>query len=265
MKAFSIMEVMLGVSEKMRADFTFITSQVTHSGTKGEGREDIVKRFLTDYLPKNLGVGSGLVIDSTGRPSLQQDVVIYDISKCPILYNMGGSQIFPVEGVYAVIEVKSNLDGAELNDCIEKILSVKNLKKTEFFKPGGPIEDKYTLYGKEFQFFPILGYAFAFNSIELGNLTAQLLKQNQERRLPIENRIDVICVLNKGLVFSSHEKDIISLPEPNSYLCWAENENSLLLFYLLLMAIISQARTNPINLIKYSPIPGITFTIVGKN
>jgi hypothetical protein len=67
MKAFSIMEIMQGISKKMNADFAFITSQIPHTGTKGEGREDIVKKFLVDYLPKNLGIGSGLVIDSTGR------------------------------------------------------------------------------------------------------------------------------------------------------------------------------------------------------
>ena len=265
MKSFNLMEVMKGISTKMIADFDNITAQIEHKGAKGEGREEIVKRFLKEYLPKSFGIGSGFVIDSTGRSSLQQDIVIYDVAKCPILYDLG-SQVFPVEGVYAVIEVKSNLNGEELNDSIEKILSVKKLQKTEFFMPRSEIIETHRIYGKDYQFFPTLGYVFAFDSIELGALTSKLYTQNQQRGLAIENRVDVICVLKRGLVLSYHDKKgITPLPEPDTYLCFSESESSLLLFYLLFMAIITQAKTNPINLIRYVPLPSTQLHIVGKN
>ena len=83
-------EIFWGISKKMTQDFESISSQIHHSGSKGEVREEILKRFLKDYLPKKYSVSSGEIIDIEGNVSNQCDVVIYDASNCPFILKSRG-------------------------------------------------------------------------------------------------------------------------------------------------------------------------------
>lgn len=256
---------MLGISIQMRAHFTNISSQLPHPGERGKSRENAVIEFLKKYLPANLGVGTGFVIAANGEVSRQQDIVIFDAQKCPTLYGSDDTQVFPVEGVYAVIEVKSNLDSLELNDCIEKILSVKNLPKIALFPEQGDIRTTISLFGNTYTHFPVIGYVFSFDSIELENLCNQLRNQITTRNLNIDKRIDAICILNRGVIFSTRGRIILPLPENTSFISYSNTENSLLLFYLLLTTIITQAHTLPINLVRYAITFSPSFTPVHPN
>src|SRR5258708_28234929 len=89
------------------------TGFIGHSGDKGENREDILRDFLKEHLPKRYGVVKGEIITSTGQRSHAVDIIVYDALNCPLLYS-GKTVVVPVEGVYGIIEVKSRLSKAEL-------------------------------------------------------------------------------------------------------------------------------------------------------
>ena len=84
----------------------------------GSSRESELRRKLSSLLPRNVGVGSGCVIDSFGGTSKQMDIVIYEKEFCPVfcVNDNPESSYFPCEGVIAVGEVKSSLNGDELDD-----------------------------------------------------------------------------------------------------------------------------------------------------
>ena len=101
----------------------------------GHAMEQAVRDRLEQILPGAMGVGSGCVIDTSGRTSRQMDVVIYERDHCPVfcVNNSPATTYYPCEGVIAVGEIKSSFGRSELRDAFDKIKSVKSLQR-EFEK-----------------------------------------------------------------------------------------------------------------------------------
>src|SRR5205823_4640495 len=76
-----------------------------HSTMVGSAREFLVKRVLRSILPPLLHIGSGKIIDATGRSSNQVDIILYD-SRFPVFEIESGVGLYPIEGVLGTIEVK---------------------------------------------------------------------------------------------------------------------------------------------------------------
>lgn len=112
--------------------------QATTPQLIGEAIETPVRKKLEQVLPRGIAVGSGCVIDSFGNCSRQQDVVLYERDICPVfsINDTPQTTYYPCEGVMAVIEVKSSIASAELQDSFEKIASVKRLRRYEVYSPG---------------------------------------------------------------------------------------------------------------------------------
>lgn len=179
--SISVQQVFQGIAATMLADFDQIQAQIVHPGARGEDRELAVKDFLSKYLPKKYAVGSGQIIDRSGGISSQCDIVVYDAFNCPLLLVKEGYQVFPVETVLAVIEVKSVLTAGKIKESVETIASAKALKRED----------------------PIAGYVFAFRSNykqedRIEAVAHTLLRVSKD--LPARHRVDVICVLAEGLV-----------------------------------------------------------------
>jgi hypothetical protein len=86
---------------------------------------------ITDFLPSRYCVaGNTEVIDHTGRTTEQQDVVIYDQHFCPLFFDEGGITKVPAESVFAVFEVKPELDKGVIEYAMEKAASVRRLERT---------------------------------------------------------------------------------------------------------------------------------------
>src|SRR5437762_100319 len=102
--------VIKAVGKKMVVDFEDISSEVTHRGAKGRIREQrIVTDYLTKYLPSKIGIGTTEIVSSDDQISHETDIVLYDKFTTPYLLKEECYQIFPIECVYGVLEVKSYL------------------------------------------------------------------------------------------------------------------------------------------------------------
>src|ERR1039457_1048799 len=152
------------ISKRMRADFESARATLSHSGLKGTAFEGTLKEFFRQYLPDRLGVATGQLVDSAGSLSKQLDVVIFDKSKSPILYENNGVQVIPVECAYAVIEVKARLDASELPSIHANMLSVKNLKKTAYYSGESAIIETTNVYGQAWNHWPTNYFVFGFES-----------------------------------------------------------------------------------------------------
>jgi hypothetical protein len=116
---------------KEEAEFAGLLS---HSTSVGSAREFFVRRFLKSFLPDFVHVGTGQIISKQPNPqgktrSKQVDVVVFD-SRFSYLKSPSGSNLYPVEGTIATIEVKSELtggDGGTLFDSLDNCLSVIDL------------------------------------------------------------------------------------------------------------------------------------------
>ena len=102
---------------------------ITHPGERGLAREEILRQYLREIVPRGFEVTTGFVIDSTGCQSLQQDLIIVRRDFHPT-FQIGGARFFPVEAVSAVVEVKSTLNSSTLSSAIQNARSVKALDRS---------------------------------------------------------------------------------------------------------------------------------------
>ena len=113
------MEVELGVNREV----------IVHPGSKGDAMENSWIELFRKYLPNRYSVDKAMVIDHLGNVSDQIDIVVYDNFYTPFVFRQNGFTYIPAEGVYAVFEVKPELDG-NIEYAGEKIASVRRLKRT---------------------------------------------------------------------------------------------------------------------------------------
>jgi len=248
----NIAEIFDEVAKQMRSDFDKARKAATQPGLKGTSFEQTFKNFLREYLPQQLDVSTGLLVDSQGGVSRQLDVIISDSAKTPIFYRSGDIRVIPIECAYSVIEVKAYLDTGELDRIFQNMESVRNLKKTAYFKPSGPIIYKDNLYGSEWEIWPVNYYVFAYDSIDLLTLAAHIDKTHQNKKLPEYSRVDIVCVLDKGVILNMYtDGKLGALPQPNSKLYVSTTTRSLLLFYTLTSHYFNQARLPNFRFLDY--------------
>ncbi len=118
-----VAEEMAWRSAKMRRDFA------QHRQSAGENREGLVRRFLEDHLPSRFGVDTGFVVSSDGRFSKQADLLIVDKENNAPLHSGYRHRLWPVESVYALIEVKTRLSPREMDDAVSKGRRFKSLPR----------------------------------------------------------------------------------------------------------------------------------------
>lgn len=103
----------------------------SHGTTIGDDSEANWARVLREFLPARYGVAKGHVMDSLGATSHQIDLLIYDSQYTPLLAQTSNGDLFvPAEAVYAVFEVKQEMNKTFLNYAGEKIASVRGLQRT---------------------------------------------------------------------------------------------------------------------------------------
>jgi hypothetical protein len=167
---------------------------VDHAGDKGENREDLLREFLEQHLPKRYGVLKGEIVTSSGMKSHASDVIVYDALNSPVLYK-GKTAVVPVESVYGIIEVKSRLSKSELLDAIRKIEAFKRLAPRDLSVIQ--TREYVTVHRPSHPFGIVLGYQLADNSLK--SLRENWVEENQ-RIHDVNYFTNVVCVLGVGLL-----------------------------------------------------------------
>lgn len=265
----NLTEKMKKVARRLENEHNEVRESLEHKGERGAELEEIVRKFLREFLPNFLGVGTGEIVTASeevakeGQVSNQIDTVIYDANDCPTFYQSENAQVFPNEGVYGVIEVKSQLDSSSLEDDIEKIARVKRMPKSAYYEKA--IETDFgPLYGSHWDHFPTLGAIFASESMELKTVLEKIREINEDKDLELYEQVDLVYVLKRGLIgnfeYDLEDKhyDVSCRPTPSTIRAYTEDERSLLFFYILLMQHLAQANMNPIQLAPYGDLTDAT-------
>lgn len=238
-----IMDLFEATSKKMQIDFQSVTSRISHQGEKGTARENVLMQYLRPYIPEKYSFSKGIIIDSHDIQSRQVDIIIHDRNLTPYLQDQDTTKIIPIESVYGVIEVKSKLTKEELQKCINNIESVRSLTKN-------------TINGISC---PTAGFVFAYDS---DSSLETILKNLTELSMNLtpEKKICCICVLNKGLIVLVNKFElsrIMLFPSTETIYVIHNNENnSLLMFYLLLFQTLNSISVFPPNMIAYANSTG---------
>ena len=109
----------------------------------GLGTEEIVREELARLLPNRYGVSPGLISDRQGQTAGDCDLIVRDPNWSPVIKPGATSESrrlhFPIEGVYAVTEIKQTLGRKELDAAMEKLVMVNRLERAE--NPYGHITE----------------------------------------------------------------------------------------------------------------------------
>ena len=191
-----VVEAMRRESEAIRRDFA------QHRPSAGDGREDLVIKFLKDYLPKRFGVSTGFIISHDGKFSNQADIVIVDKQNNSPFHQDKRNKLWPIEAVYALIEVKTKLNKNVLRDAIAKGRKFKSL------------DPKYFSTGTTQNFKESLFVIWAFESPKLKTQIqniSQVLQGVPQSEMP-----DFIIVPDCFVAQAGHPLELSQIGQPSS-------------------------------------------------
>jgi hypothetical protein len=115
------------------ADAQLARDIIAQKPEKGRALEAVLASALRRVLPGRFAIGTGFVTDHLGITSTQLDIVVYDAqNNAPIILdsNVG---IFPVECVYATVEVKTSLNRKQLDSALEAIGLIRKIAQSKKF------------------------------------------------------------------------------------------------------------------------------------
>lgn len=194
-------EKIAAVEAQMTARLKELRVTFTHPGDKGVSIEDIFRKFLCEYLPRKLTVGSGEVIDSNWNRSKQTDIVIVN-EYHPFTFTQDLPGLFFIEGVCAAGEIKANLTSTELEKSINNSFNFKQL---------GIVVGKNTMVSsnesdlKRFNNCPPY-FLIAFESqLKLSSILDRVINFMNSKGLQVNeiNKVlDAIYIMNQGWVIN---------------------------------------------------------------
>lgn len=129
-KKINIKKLFTALDEEMRMKLSSKIDEIYHPTAKGDESELNWIGLLRAYLPERYTVDSGFVVDHKGNISEQIDIIVYDRHFTPFIFRGENVVYIPAEGVYAIFEVKPHFDQKNYNYAVEKLKSVKTLKRT---------------------------------------------------------------------------------------------------------------------------------------
>jgi hypothetical protein len=89
-----------------------VRKTISHAGEKGRALESEVIKLLSTFLPEEYGLSTGFIAYHTSsgiKLSPQLDIIIYDSIRGGPLARLGSCDVFPLESVYAYVEVKASI------------------------------------------------------------------------------------------------------------------------------------------------------------
>lgn len=130
MKEKRLTDLYISTQSVMEAKLQASRLSFDHAPTKGEVTESNWIEWMRAYLPKRYCIDRAFVIDSNNHVSDQMDLVIYDQQYSHLVFVMEGEKFVTAESVYAVFEIKQDLDKTNMDYAVNKFKSVRELKRT---------------------------------------------------------------------------------------------------------------------------------------
>ena len=119
------------LENKQQALIAKLKADLTHPTSKGDNSELAWINFFRSFLPSKYKIDKGFIFDSKGNISEQIDIIIYDALYTPLLFETeAGEKFITSESVYAVFEIKQEVNKKHIEYAHKKIMSVQNLYRS---------------------------------------------------------------------------------------------------------------------------------------
>jgi len=227
----NLREIFLGLQQEMTASLSSTRQAVPHPVAKGSAGELQWQTMLNNYLPERYFVDNAFVLDCEGNLSDQIDIVIYDRQYSPFLFNQNLVRYIPAESVYAVLEVRQEIDSGNVKYAGEKVASVRRLRRTTVPIPHAAGVHEAKEPGV------ILGGLLTLDSSWKPPLAEPFIESIAS--LADDERLDIGCVLQSGGFTVSYEGDVKPKVQVSSA------ETSLISFFLWLVSKLRDIGTVP--------------------
>ena len=177
----------------------------------GLGTEEIVREELARLLPNRYNVSPGLISDRLGRTAGDCDLIVRDANWSPVIKPGATSDSrrlhFPIEGVYAVAEIKQTLGRKELDAAMEKLVMANRLKRPE--NPYGHITENQHIenFDREGAILNPLHTTVFATRLPRRSTFDDVVKRFGEinAKLNRNNMVKMLCVLDQGTAWYSVE------------------------------------------------------------
>jgi len=176
----------------------------------GPALEDLVRKELRRLLPLRYDVSAGVVDDSDGRTVGDCDVVISNRQWAPIIKPGATEESrrvhFPIESLYACVEIKTTATFASIDSAMGKLVSVSRLNRAS--NPYGHITENQHLMQ-----FDRPGYVLnpLFTIILASRLDPAMRFEDVARRFFLLNEqvgrtsrdemVKMLCILDSGVAY----------------------------------------------------------------
>ncbi|MCX4242507.1 DUF6602 domain-containing protein [Paraliomyxa miuraensis] len=142
MTAFDLTDSIHGIHHRLVAQLDE-RRRLPHPSIKGDEGELLWLNVLEAHLPRRYAIRRGIVIDSRGARSDAIDLIIYDPQYTPVFLAQDEHAYVFAEAVYAVFEVKYELDAGNIAYAADKAASVRRLHRTNATIPhaGGEVRE----------------------------------------------------------------------------------------------------------------------------
>ncbi|TKK26764.1 hypothetical protein PspCFBP13528_23310 [Pseudomonas sp. CFBP13528] len=196
-----LVEYCSGAVRSLSAQYE-MTNVLGHSATAGSARERLIQDFLIAHLPEMTSVVSGMIIDSYGQRSKQQDIVLM-LKSMPRLPFASGHDLIFQEATIATFEIKTEITPATLEHIASNIQSVKALKSST----GEGVQ----LGNLSWPYRRILSAIITYKGSPLINIEEKL------STLPESSQPDIYLDLTKGILIKN-EGTLFEQEGENTYL-----------------------------------------------
>lgn len=129
MTTFDLTDSIHGIHHRLVAQLRE-RRHLPHNGIKGDEGELLWLHLLEQHLPRRYAVRRGIVIDSRRARSHAIDLIIYDPQYTPVFLAHDQHAYVFAEAVYAVFEVKQEVDAENIRSAADKAASVRRLHRT---------------------------------------------------------------------------------------------------------------------------------------
>lgn len=246
MPEINLKDLYAGMQQEMLSKLQVGALPFPHPGSKGDSTEANWIDWFRTYLPKRYMVDKAVIIDSSGNQSHQIDLVIYDAQYSYLVFNQGDSKLIPAESVYAIFEVKQDLNKNHIEYAGEKAKSVRSLYRT-----SAPI--KYA--GGEYPpkaLHEILAGVLTTRSAWADPIVSNTVKYIKERSY--EEHLDFVCSVSNN-TFVVENNTFVSEYDSNQtpIIRFCEKDESLVFLLLNLLQRLQDIGTVPaIDYSKYA-------------
>lgn len=260
-----IQKVFRRISKKLYNDFE-ISAQINHNGNIGDYRENALTKFLEEgRLPIRYGVGSGEIVGHISNVSKQSDLIIFDqLNNIPLLYD-SKVQVYPIDCIYGIVEVKSQLSKQKLIEGLENIKSVKQLA------PNDTVRKDFMFMSQAYKRPKPFGFIFAYS---LSNNSLSSLVENL-KEWEKENDSDywpnLIVVLGEGIIYHTKKETFTKTIASGAIMkdCYPSSLNhkddSFFYFYSYLLDLCNSIELPNVQLSKFLNLPVQQGKYVVKN